>query len=131
MIFLGVTRTVENIEKSKEFYEKILGFKPDQFFAPTSWQPYKCQDGVFLPLVWLPVPPMRFPLPWKMLKLSGRQSETGWRWLTRWTKRLGEPIALSSKTLMEIYWLLLPNRKHKGEKHEQQRSASIHPQLFR
>lgn len=47
MEFLGITHTVKDIEKAKKFYEGILDFKPGPFYAPTNWQPYKCQEGVF------------------------------------------------------------------------------------
>ena len=47
MELVGITRTVANVEKSKQFYEEILGFEPDAFYAPTNWQSYKCQEGVF------------------------------------------------------------------------------------
>ncbi len=43
----GITRTVASLEKSKQFYEEILGFEPDAYYAPTRWQSYKCQEGVF------------------------------------------------------------------------------------
>lgn len=47
MNFSGITRVVADIERSKLFYEDILGFKPDAFYEPTSWQSFKVQDGVF------------------------------------------------------------------------------------
>lgn len=47
MDLLGITSTVTNLEKSKYFYEEMLGFEPDAFYAPTQWQSYKCQAGVF------------------------------------------------------------------------------------
>jgi catechol 2,3-dioxygenase-like lactoylglutathione lyase family enzyme len=43
----GITRTVSSLEKSKRFYEDVLGFKPGGFYAPTRWQSYKCQGTVF------------------------------------------------------------------------------------
>jgi catechol 2,3-dioxygenase-like lactoylglutathione lyase family enzyme len=43
----GITRTVASLEKSRQFYEEILGFEPDALYAPTHWQSYKCQSGVF------------------------------------------------------------------------------------
>jgi len=43
----GITRTVTSLERSKQFYEGILGFEPDAFYAPTHWQSYKCQEGTF------------------------------------------------------------------------------------
>ncbi len=47
MNLLGLTRTVASLDKSRHFYEDILGFEPDAFFEPTRWQSYKCQDGAF------------------------------------------------------------------------------------
>jgi predicted enzyme related to lactoylglutathione lyase len=47
MELLGITQTVVSLEKSKQFFEEVLGFKPDAFYEPTRWQAYKCQDGVF------------------------------------------------------------------------------------
>jgi catechol 2,3-dioxygenase-like lactoylglutathione lyase family enzyme len=32
MLVQGITRTVSNLEKSKRFYEDILGFEPDAFY---------------------------------------------------------------------------------------------------
>ncbi len=43
----GITRTVSSLEKSKQFYEDVLGFEPGGFYAPTRWQSYKCQGTVF------------------------------------------------------------------------------------
>jgi len=43
----GLTHTVANLDIAKHFYEEILGFEPDGFYAPTHWQSYKCQKGVF------------------------------------------------------------------------------------
>lgn len=43
----GITRTVKDLEKSRQFYEDILGFEPSAFYEPTRWQSYQCQDGVF------------------------------------------------------------------------------------
>jgi predicted enzyme related to lactoylglutathione lyase len=43
----GLTHTVANLDKAMHFYEDILGFEPDSYFAPTHWQSYKCQEGVF------------------------------------------------------------------------------------
>jgi len=43
----GITHTVASLNKAKQFYEEILGFEPGGFYAPTRWQSYKCQDGVF------------------------------------------------------------------------------------
>jgi len=43
----GITHTVTDLDKSKQFYEQVLGFEPDAYYAPTRWQSYKCQEGVF------------------------------------------------------------------------------------
>ena len=43
----GITRTVASLEQSRQFYEGILGFEPDAYYAPTYWQSYKCQERVF------------------------------------------------------------------------------------
>jgi uncharacterized glyoxalase superfamily protein PhnB len=47
MKLYGVTHTVANLEKARRFYEEVLGFEPGESFAPTRWQSYKCQEGVF------------------------------------------------------------------------------------
>ncbi|GAP12641.1 lactoylglutathione lyase [Longilinea arvoryzae] len=47
MKLAGITRTVADIEKSKRFYEDLLGFEADAYFTPTHWQSYKVQEGVF------------------------------------------------------------------------------------
>jgi len=47
MELLGITQTVASLGKAKHFYEEVLGFKTDAFYAPTSWQSYSCQDEVF------------------------------------------------------------------------------------
>jgi len=47
MNFSGLTRTVADLEKSRQFYEDILGFERGVFYAPTGWQSYKCQEDVF------------------------------------------------------------------------------------
>jgi catechol 2,3-dioxygenase-like lactoylglutathione lyase family enzyme len=47
MDLLGITRTVSSLDESKKFYEDILGFEPDVSYAPTRWQSYKCQEGIF------------------------------------------------------------------------------------
>ena len=47
MELLGITRIVASLEKSKSFYEDVLGFEPGAFYEPTRWQSYKCQDNVF------------------------------------------------------------------------------------
>jgi catechol 2,3-dioxygenase-like lactoylglutathione lyase family enzyme len=47
MELLGVTRIVKDVEKSKHFYEEVLGFEPAGFYTPTRWQGYKIQEGMF------------------------------------------------------------------------------------
>lgn len=47
MKLAGITRTVADVEKSKRFYEDLLGFEPDAYYEPTHWQSYKVQEGVF------------------------------------------------------------------------------------
>jgi len=36
-----VTIAVRSLEKSKKFYEDILGFEPDMYYEPTRWQSYQ------------------------------------------------------------------------------------------
>jgi catechol 2,3-dioxygenase-like lactoylglutathione lyase family enzyme len=43
----GITRIDSSLERSKQFYEDVLGFEPGVFYEPTRWQSYKCQDTVF------------------------------------------------------------------------------------
>lgn len=43
----GLTHTVANLDKAKHFYEEVLGFEPGGYYAPTRWQSYKCQEGVY------------------------------------------------------------------------------------
>jgi len=47
MKFGGITHTVNDLEKSKVFYEKALGFEPSATYEPTRWQAYKVQDDIF------------------------------------------------------------------------------------
>ena len=47
MKILGITQTVASLERSKQFYGDILGFKPESFYKPTRWLSYQCQEGVF------------------------------------------------------------------------------------
>lgn len=47
MELIGITRVVTHIENSKKLYEDILGFDTDAYYAPTKWQSYKCQPGVY------------------------------------------------------------------------------------
>lgn len=43
----GITKTVADLDRSRQFYEDVLGFEPDAFYAPTRWQSYKCQGTAF------------------------------------------------------------------------------------
>jgi catechol 2,3-dioxygenase-like lactoylglutathione lyase family enzyme len=43
----GITRTVSSLERSKQFYEDVLGFEPSLSYEPTRWQAYRCQGTVF------------------------------------------------------------------------------------
>jgi catechol 2,3-dioxygenase-like lactoylglutathione lyase family enzyme len=36
----GLTIEVQNLERSRRFYEDVLGFEPGAFYEPTRWQPY-------------------------------------------------------------------------------------------
>jgi catechol 2,3-dioxygenase-like lactoylglutathione lyase family enzyme len=47
MELAGITQTVADLEKSRHFYEDALGFERENFYAPTHWQSYKAQEGVF------------------------------------------------------------------------------------
>jgi catechol 2,3-dioxygenase-like lactoylglutathione lyase family enzyme len=47
MKLAGITRTVADLEKSRRFYEDLLGFEADAYYAPTRWQSYQIQEGVF------------------------------------------------------------------------------------
>lgn len=47
MELVGITRVVASTENSRQFYEELLGFDSDAYYAPTNWQSYKCQQGVF------------------------------------------------------------------------------------
>ena len=43
----AVTITVSNLERSKLFYEDILGFEPDAYYEPTRWQCYKSEGRAY------------------------------------------------------------------------------------
>ena len=44
----AVTITVSNLERSKLFYEDVLGFEPDSYYEPTRWQCYKSEGRAYL-----------------------------------------------------------------------------------
>jgi predicted enzyme related to lactoylglutathione lyase len=44
----AVTITVSNLERSKLFYEEVLGFEPDVYYEPTRWQCYQSQGRAYL-----------------------------------------------------------------------------------
>ena len=44
----AVTITVSNLERSKQFYEKVIGFEPDAYYAPGRWQCYKAEGRAYL-----------------------------------------------------------------------------------
>ncbi len=50
----AVTISVSNLARSKEFYEKILGFVPDTYYEPTKWQSYVCAGRAFLAITEAP-----------------------------------------------------------------------------
>ena len=43
----GITIEVSDLAKARDFYEKVLGFEPGEFYAPTKWQPYTFGDQYF------------------------------------------------------------------------------------
>ena len=47
MDLAGITRVVANVERSKQFYEAILGFEPAGYYEQTRWQSYRIQEGMF------------------------------------------------------------------------------------
>jgi predicted enzyme related to lactoylglutathione lyase len=50
MNLAGITHVVTDLEKSKAFYEGVLGFTPAGFYEPSRWQAYQVQPGVFFAL---------------------------------------------------------------------------------
>ena len=42
-----VTITVSDLAKSKAFYEDLLGFTADEYYAPTNWQPFRFGNQLF------------------------------------------------------------------------------------
>ena len=43
----GITIEVSDLAASKDFYENVLGFQPDEYYEPTKWQPYSFADQYF------------------------------------------------------------------------------------
>ena len=43
----AVTICVSDFNKSKQFYEDVLGFQPDMYYEETKWQSYKCEEMAF------------------------------------------------------------------------------------
>jgi catechol 2,3-dioxygenase-like lactoylglutathione lyase family enzyme len=43
-----ITVTVSNLEKSKLFYEEILGFIQDCYYEPTRWISFKFESSAFI-----------------------------------------------------------------------------------
>ena len=43
----AVTITVSSLERSKHFYEDVLGFEPDEYYEPTRWQCYKSEGRAY------------------------------------------------------------------------------------
>jgi predicted enzyme related to lactoylglutathione lyase len=43
----AVTITVSNLERSKQFYEGVLGFEPDTYYEPTRWQCYESEGRAY------------------------------------------------------------------------------------
>lgn len=46
-----ITITVSNLEKSRYFYEEVLGFELKRFYEPTRWVAYHCQGGMFFAIM--------------------------------------------------------------------------------
>ena len=44
----AVTITVSDLERSRQFYEEILGFEPDSYYEPTRWQCYHSEGRAYL-----------------------------------------------------------------------------------
>ena len=47
----GVTVSVSDLARSKAFYEEVLGFVPDAYYAPTRWQPYKFEGRAYFAII--------------------------------------------------------------------------------
>ena len=50
----GVTISVSDLARSKAFYEGVLGFVPDAYYAPTRWQPYTFEGRVYFAIIEVP-----------------------------------------------------------------------------
>jgi catechol 2,3-dioxygenase-like lactoylglutathione lyase family enzyme len=50
----GVTVSVSDLSRSKEFYEEVLGFVPDAYYEPTRWQPYKFEGRAYFAIIEVP-----------------------------------------------------------------------------
>ena len=43
----AVTIAVSNLERSKRFYENVIGFEPDSYYEPTRWQSYVSEGRAY------------------------------------------------------------------------------------
>lgn len=50
----GVTVSVSDLARSRAFYEGVLGFVPDDYYAPTRWQPYKFDGRTYFAIIEVP-----------------------------------------------------------------------------
>lgn len=50
----AVTITVSNLERSKQFFEDVLGFEPDSYYEPGRWQCYKSEGRAYLGITEVP-----------------------------------------------------------------------------
>jgi predicted enzyme related to lactoylglutathione lyase len=46
-VIQGVTVEVAELDRSRRFYEGVLGFHPGEFYEPTRWQPYEFGNQFF------------------------------------------------------------------------------------
>jgi catechol 2,3-dioxygenase-like lactoylglutathione lyase family enzyme len=47
----GATVSVSDLERSKAFYEGVLGLVPDSYYEPTRWQPYKFDGRAYFAII--------------------------------------------------------------------------------